>query len=187
VVDFSPSEAISTVREFVSPSLGGRARNGFFWPGDGFPHAKGFAKIAFCRESPERKGTMKADRGIAALLLGVMFGYAACSTMPEAPQPVTHVILMWLKHPRSSSDRAQLVRGTQSLRMMPGITQVETGRTLPAMNQPVDRSFDLASVITFRDRAAFARYERDPRHHAELERYLAPFVRRFEVINLQTR
>lgn len=134
---------------------------------------------------------MNADRrtalGIAGLLLGVLFYFAACSTVPETSPPVTHVVLLWLKHPGSATERARLVRRAQSLRMMPGITRVETGRTLPALEQPVDRSFDLAVVITFRDRAAFARYEKDPRHHAELERYLAPLVRRYEVIDLQTR
>jgi len=50
-----------------------------------------------------------------------------------------------------------------------------------------DRSFDLGVVITFRDRAALQRYEKDPRHLEAMRRYLQPFVRRYETYNLTAR
>ena len=103
------------------------------------------------------------------------------------PQPVTHVVLMWLKHPESAADRAQLVRAAHSLRMMPGVLRVETGRTVRGLGPEVDRSFDLGVVITFRDRAALERYEEDPRHSGAMERYLRPLVRHYEVYNLGVR
>lgn len=102
---------------------------------------------------------------------------------PAQPQPVVHVVLLWLKHPGSAADRAQLIRAAHSLRMMPGVVRVDAGRTLPLPATETDRSFDLGVAITFRDRAALQRYERDPRQAEAMERYLRPLVRRSVAFN----
>lgn len=107
-----------------------------------------------------------------------------CATVPAPSPSVTHVVLMWLKHPGSGADRAQLIRAAHSLRMIPGVMRVEVGRVVPALPPGVDRSFDLGVVITFRDRFALQRYEKDPRHPEAMRRYLRPLVRRYEVYNL---
>lgn len=110
-----------------------------------------------------------------------------CATAPVAAPSVSHVVLMWLKHPNRGADRAQLIRAANSLRMIPGVVRVEAGRAVPALAPGVDRSFDLGVVITFRDRFALQRYEKDPRHLEAMRRYLLPFVRRYEVYNVGDR
>ncbi len=107
--------------------------------------------------------------------------------MPTPAPTVTHVVLMWLKHPERSADRAQLMRAAHSLRMIPGVMRVDAGRAVPTLAPGVDRSFDLGVVITFRDRVALERYEKDPRHLEAMRRYLRPLVRRYEVYNLSGR
>ena len=94
---------------------------------------------------------------------------------------------MWLKHPERSADRAQLSRAAHSLRMIPGVLRVQTGRTVPTLPPGADRNYDLGVVITFRDRAALRRYERDPRHLEAMRRYLQPLVRRYEIYNTTDR
>lgn len=123
---------------------------------------------------------MGAVLAICLFLLG-------CGTLPAPSPAVTHVVLMWLKHPDRGADRAQLIRAAHSLRMIPGVMRVEAGRAVPALAPGVDRSFDLGVVITFRDRAALRRYEKDPRHLEAMRRYLRPLVRRYEVYNLSAR
>ena len=113
--------------------------------------------------------------------------FDACRTTPPVSQSVTRVVLMWLKHPGRSADRAQLIRAAHSLRMIPGVLRVQTGRTVPMPVPGADRSFDLGVVITFRDRAALRRYEKDPRHLEAMRRYLRPLVRRYEIYNLTGR
>jgi hypothetical protein len=113
--------------------------------------------------------------------------FAACSTTPVPSPRVTRVVLVWLKHPGNAVDRAQLIRAAHSLRMIPGVLRVETGRPVPSLGPNVDRSFDLGVLITFRDRAALQRYEKDPRHLEAMRRYLRPLVRRYEVFNLGER
>lgn len=123
-----------------------------------------FAKLALC----------------SLILLG------ACSTAPPLSVPVSHVVLMWLKDPESSADRAQLVRAAHSLQMIPGVLRVQTGRDVPAVPYR-SQDFDLGVVITFRDRAAWRRYEKDPRNADTMRRYLQPLVRHYEIYNLSGR
>jgi hypothetical protein len=124
---------------------------------------------------------------IALLLIFPGLCLAACSTAP-APRPtVTHVVLMWLKHPQRAADRAQLIRAANSLRMIPGVLRVETGRSILPVGPYLHRDFDLGVVITFRDRTALQRYERDPQHLEAMRRYLEPLVRHYEVYNLSDR
>lgn len=119
----------------------------------------------------------------ASATLAMCFFPVGCGTAPTA----TRVILMWMKHPDRSVDRAQLKRAAPSSRMFPGVLRVEAGRTVPELPPELDRSFDLGVVITFRDRAARQRYEKDPRHLEAMRRYLQPLVRRYEVYNFSSR
>jgi hypothetical protein len=94
---------------------------------------------------------------------------------------------LWLKHPKSSADRAQLIRAAHSLRMIPGVLRVDVGRVVPALPPDTDKSFDLGVVITFRDRAALERYKSSPRRHEAMRRYLRPLVRRYVIYDLSGR
>lgn len=119
-----------------------------------------------------------------ALAFCLAFALAACTApAPSGPQPITRVVLIWLKNPSSATDRAQIIRTAQALRMMPGVVRVTTGRAAILPEAATDRSFDLGVIITFRDRAAYDRYERDPRHAQTMERFLRPLVQRYEVYN----
>lgn len=134
------------------------------------------------------RGILKKTGG-GKFLLAVVLGLAiaGCATTPSSPQPVQHIVLMWLVHPGSAADRAQLLRAARSLQMVPGVLRVETGRGVPLPNAEADRDFDLGVAITFRDRAALQRYERDPRRADAMQRYLRPLVRRYIIYNLNTR
>lgn len=134
------------------------------------------------------KKESRSGFGPAALLLIFPGLWLAACVAPPPPGPmVTQVVLLWLKHPHRAADRAELVRAAHSLRMIPGVLQVETGRTIPPLGPDVPRDFNLAVVITFRDRAALQRYQRDPRHLDAMRRYLAPLVRHYKVYNSSDR
>ena len=120
-----------------------------------------------------------------AICSSILFG--ACETVPPVSSTVTRTVLIWLKHPGRSSDRAQVTRAARSLRMIPGVLRVQTGRTVPVLPPGADRTFDLGVVITFRDRAALQRYEKDPRHLEAMRRYLQSLVRRYEIYNTTDR
>jgi hypothetical protein len=133
----------------------------------------------------ESNGLALGAFAVVAICSSFLLG--ACGTTAPVSPAIDRFVLIWLKHPERSADRAQLVRAVHSLRMIPGVLRVQAGRALPIPAPGVDRSFDLAVVITFRDRAALQRYENDPRHGDAMRRYLGSLVRRYEVYDLSGR
>src|SRR5262245_16084475 len=121
--------------------------------------------------------------GFARLAICFSILLSACQTAPPVSSAVTQIVLIWLKRPERSADRAQVIRAAHSLRMIPGVLRVQTGRSVPTLPSGADRSFDLGVVITFRDRAALQRYQKDPQHLEAIRRYLKPLVRRYEIFN----
>jgi hypothetical protein len=124
---------------------------------------------------------------IGVLLIGPAFFLGACAiALPPAPA-ITHVVLIWLKHPDRGQDRVQLERAAQRLYRLPGVVRVETRRSPLPIGHHLPQDFDLAIVMTFRDRSALRLYEQDPRRLEAMRRYLRPLVRRYEVHNLSDR
>lgn len=154
--------------------------------------AKTFAKLSICPKFVILKRMSRMGKkgrlvcAAFATLLPLFFA-GACSVTPKALPPVTRVVLVWMKDPGDAAARGQVVRAARSLRMIPGVTKVETGRNVPVSGLGLDRTFDLGVMITFRNRAALQRYEKDPRHLEAMRRYLKPLVRRYEVFNIDGR
>ncbi len=133
----------------------------------------------------QRKARVRG--AFAALMIGALLLLGGCLMGPPVSPTVTHVVLMWLKHPNRPGDRAQLTRAANSLRMIPGVLRVQAGGAIPPVGPHWPRDFDLGVVITFRDRVALQRYEKDPRHLDAMRRYLQPLVRHYEAYNLPNR
>ena len=156
---------------------------------------KRFAKRSICWKFENRKMGRREWKkndatgfvALTALALALSLFLEACMSPPPPGPHVTHVVLMWLQHPERAEDRAELIRAARSLRLIPGVLHVATGRVVPPVGPHSSQDFDLGVVVTFRDRAALRRYERDPRHSVALQRYLHPLVRRYEVYNLGDR
>ena len=112
---------------------------------------------------------------------------SACAiALPPAPA-ITRAVLLWLKNPDHEQDREELEEAGQNLQRLPGVVRVEIRRSLTPLGHNLPEDFDLAIVITFRDRAALRHYEHDPRRLEAMRRYLRPLVRRYEVHNLSDR
>lgn len=155
--------------------------------------AKRFAKTAICPKFENEK-RMRQLRGRIRRSLAPFAALAICASLldgclmaPPVSPAVTRVILVWLQHPERAGDRARVIRAAHTLRMIPGVVQVQAGGSIPAAGPQTRQDFDLGVVITFRDRAALVRYEKDPRHLEAMRRYLQPLVRHYEVYNLSGR
>lgn len=120
------------------------------------------------------------------LICPAVFLSACAIALPPAPA-ISHVVLLWLKNPDREQDREQLEQAARNLQRLPGVVRVETRRSLPPIGHNLPEDFDLAIVITFRDRSALRLYENDPRRLEAMRRYLRPMVRRYEVHNLSDR
>src|SRR5438094_10421274 len=96
---------------------------------------------------------------------------------------VTHVMLFWLKRPGNVDDQNFLRRALRTLRRARGVNDVRFGRPLPVDRPDVERSFDLGVIMTFRDREAFSKFERDQQGEQAIDAMLRPLVRQYTVYN----
>jgi hypothetical protein len=120
------------------------------------------------------------------LIFAAAFLTACAIALPPAPT-ITHVVLIWMTHPNRTEDRRELENAAHSLQRLPGVVRVETTRSLPRRGGRIPQGYDLAVLITFRDRMALRLYEGDPRRFEAMHRYLRPLVERYEVRNFSDR
>jgi hypothetical protein len=86
-----------------------------------------------------------------------------------------HVVVFWLKTPGDAEARQRIVRASEGFRTIPGVLGVRAGEMVPSPRPNVDRSYDVAVVITLRDLAALEQYQAHPRHRAMLKE-LGPLI-----------
>jgi hypothetical protein len=96
---------------------------------------------------------------------------------------VTHVMLFWLKRPGNVDDQNYLLRALRTLRRARGVNDMRVGRSLPLDRPSVEQSFDLGVVMTFRDREALEKFERDRQREQAINAMLGPLVRQYTVYN----
>jgi Stress responsive A/B Barrel Domain len=96
---------------------------------------------------------------------------------------VTHVMLFWLKRPGNVDDQNYLRRALRTLRRVRGVNDMRVGRPLLMDRPSAEQSFDLGVVMTFRDRDALERFEREQQREQAIDVMLRPLVRRYIAYN----
>ena len=115
---------------------------------------------------------------LAIFSLVAAFSLVSVEAAPGRSGQITHVVLFWLKRPGNVDDQNVLIRASRSFRRIKGVSDVRVGRSLP-----VEQSFDVGVVITFKDVRALKKFERNQRHQQVVEAALSPLVRRYIVYN----
>jgi hypothetical protein len=111
------------------------------------------------------------------------FASTGAQAAPVRSGQVTHVMLFWLKRPGNVDDQNLLLRALRALRRVRGVNEVRVGRSLPVARPGLEQSFDLGAVMTFRDREALEKFERDQRRGQAIDAMLQPLVRQYIVYN----
>jgi hypothetical protein len=124
-------------------------------------------------------------RRVAIFLTCIALSLASSSTQAAAARSgqVTHVMLFWLKRPGNTDDENFLLRALRRLRRARGVSDLRVGRPLPVDRPGLEQSFDLGVVMTFRDREALEKFERDQRREQAIDAMLRPLVRQYTVYN----
>src|SRR5881392_3033899 len=122
---------------------------------------------------------------VAMFLTCIALSFASTGAQAAATRSgqVTHVMLFWLKRPGNVDDQNFLRRALRSLRRVRGVNDVRVGRSLPVARPGLEQSFDLGVVMTFRDREALEKFERDQRREQAIDAMLRPLVRQYIVYN----
>ena len=100
------------------------------------------------------------------------------SATPADSGTVHHVVVCWLKEPGNREVQDKLISVSRSLGNIPGVVSVSVGRVLPSERPVVDSSFDVAMVLTFKDKEALAAYLEHPEHKKATKETLEPLVKK---------
>jgi len=119
---------------------------------------------------------------LAIFALVAALSLVSVEAAPGRNGQITHVVLFWLKRPGNVDDQNVLIRASRSFRRIKGVSDVRVGRSL-LVERPVEQSFDVGVVITFKDAGALKKFERNERHQQIIEAALRPLVRRYIVYN----
>ena len=116
---------------------------------------------------------MKSMRVVPALLL-LLPCVTGCWAKSRSSQQfnqsplVGHVVVFWLKTPGDADARKCIVDASYEFMQIPGVTSVWAGEALASPRPNVDKTYDVAVVIGFKDRDALERYQVHPKHKAML-------------------
>lgn len=89
---------------------------------------------------------------------------------------VSHVVVCYLKKPGDPGDRARVIQASKDLRRIPGVVSIEVGKVLGSNRPIVVSNYDVALVVTFRDREAMEGYVNHPVHVEAVEKVLKPLT-----------
>ena len=107
---------------------------------------------------------------------------SSCASVPPPKGSVEHIVLAWLKKPGDAADRAKIVAASKSLKAdIAEVQSLRVGQALPSDREIVDDSFDIALVMTFKDKAAMDRYEKHPAHVKAVTDVLKPLTAKIVV------
>jgi hypothetical protein len=122
---------------------------------------------------------MKKILSLCALLSLVLM--MACAPMPSgnAKKPlVIHTVFFWVKKDLSPTDRAELLKGIESLRKIESIKAFWTGKAAATPQRDVvDASYDYALILHFDDVAGHDAYQIHPIHEAFVKKCTPMFAK----------
>jgi hypothetical protein len=121
---------------------------------------------------------------LASILFSIALASCASISPPAASGTVDHVVMLWLKRPGNSEDRAAVRKAANELRSIPGIIFLDHGTPLASERPVVDDSFDVGFVMRFESAATLGAYESNPLHVKQVTEVLKPLSRKILVYDI---
>jgi len=115
------------------------------------------------------------------ILQVVLLSFLSVSSTPvfaKENKKITHVVMVWLKHPGSQKDRAAFIKASKEFNNFPGIINRHTGVVQASDRVIVDDTFDVAVTVTMKNKKALNAYLNSPKHKKILKEKIKPLVNR---------
>ena len=125
------------------------------------------------------------QRHLLAFIIAVSCFLQIQAATAAAGEAIDHVVIIWLKEPGNTRAQDTIIKASRSLKTIPGVISIRSGRMVPSQRPIVDSSFDVAMIITFIDQAALVAYLVHPTHKALLDEIMLPLVERIRVYDLK--
>ena len=111
----------------------------------------------------------------AAVVLACLTVGCQQHARPETRYALGHVVVFWLKNPGDPEVRSRIIRASDGFRSIPGVVRVDAGERVSTPRPNVDKTYDVAVVIWFKDQGALEQYQVHPKHKAMLQE-LGPLI-----------
>jgi hypothetical protein len=122
---------------------------------------------------------MKKLSCVVTVLFLVGLFMAGCQTAGKGSARsgvINHVVVFWLKEPGNAGGRQKLIDASRELASLPGLLSVKVGTMVPSERSTVDSTYDVAIVMSFKNRQALADYIVHPKHRKAVEEVIKPIV-----------
>ena len=124
--------------------------------------------------------------GISGLLLMVFmffsFGVNAQEASAVAGEgPINHVVVVWFNEPGDADAQKRFLATTKSFAKLPGVIGHSAGSVLKSERKVADSSFDMAVVVTLKNKQALQDYLDHPVHKKALQEVLKPMMKKVVV------
>jgi len=138
-----------------------------------------------------KRKTGFVERPLRFLLIPVLAAILVVGCRGDEPQrphsddalargAVCHVVVFWLKQPGNADARRRVIDASYGFASISGVVSVEAGEMLPSPRPNVDKTYDVAVAMWFRDRDALEAYQSHPQHQ-EMLKEVGPLVERVVV------
>jgi hypothetical protein len=125
---------------------------------------------------------------VQTLLLGLVLCMLPSCSVLNAPMyqtgTISHVVVCYLKNHGDAGDRKKVVDAARELRSISGVYDIEVGYAIPSERPVVVSDFDVALIVTFRDKASADAYVKDPKHQKAMKEVLEPLVAKYIVYDI---
>jgi hypothetical protein len=125
------------------------------------------------------------QRNLLTFIFVVLLVIQIQPVMAASSQTIEHIVIIWLQEPGNTRAQDRIIKASQSLKTIPGVISLRSGKAVPSQRKIVDSSFDVALIISFINKAALDAYLVHPAHLKLLEETMKPLVDRIRVYDLR--
>jgi hypothetical protein len=100
------------------------------------------------------------------------------------PLMLSHVVIFWTD-PKNPKAADELISGIQTLKSVPGVQSLHTGKMVPSNRPVVDNTFQVALNLAFASKQAEQEYQAHPTHLEFVEKYVRRLVQKVVVYDFE--
>ena len=125
------------------------------------------------------------QRYLLTIIVTVLCAFQIQASAAASNETIEHIVIIWLKQPGNTSAQDTVIKSSQTLKTIPGVISLRSGRAVPSQRTIVDSSYDVALIISLTNKAALDAYLVHPTHKKLLEEIMKPLVDRIRVYDVR--
>ena len=125
------------------------------------------------------------QRYMLVFIIAVLSFFQFQAAAAASSQTIEHIVILWLKEPGNANAQETVLKASQSLKTIPGVVALKSGKAVPSRSKAADSSFDVALIISFSDQAALDAHPTHPVYQRLMKEVLIPLGNRIRMYDLR--